>query len=456
MGGRSSSAKDNSGDFTPIPDRQADGISASGLGMHSLSEAPFVTPSEVDGVPTDSFLSTTVSICNALFGQNILAVPKSIAYAGLIPSIFLLILLCAVNFLCTVMTLKLSDAHHCDSFDDLGTAILGRAGAVSLGVFGIVLISVVVTGYIIIATRTVFSWFELAHKTIDQNKIYIRLPVVLIYMIIPVALQVPTRNVVLAFAGVVNLTLCVFYLVAVIIKWIINISRHVSTSAQITLATADPLGWCWGMSIYAGTFALPGLVLPKVKTFSRDLHQRCSAGFWALIIALVANTASGLVGYLMFGDHVKAVVLDSFDSHDGLLEAIKSSFFVVVTCAYPGIAQAVTDFWSGLMFHLTYDKLTPRQRALILFIGNIGPFIVGTCLPRAGPALAVAGAFGGLFMNLGFPPLMWVRNKLREKAKWEVILCWAWIFIATVAAVATTYKAIRMAIHNFQCPDCPD
>jgi hypothetical protein len=207
------------------------------------------------------------------------------------------------------------------------------------------------------------------------------------------------------------------------------------------------------MSIYAGTFALPGLVLPKVKNFSRDLGQRCWAGFWALVIALVANTASGLVGYLMFGDTVDSVVLDSFNKggkKDALLEVIRSSFFVVVTCAYPGIAQAVTDFWSGLIFHLTYDKLSGARRAFILVIGNIGPFIVGVCLPKAGPALAVAGAFGGLFMNLGFPPLMWVRDKLREKAKWEIILCWVWIVIATVAAIVTTYVAVRNAIDDFK------
>jgi amino acid permease len=392
-------------------------------------------------------LTVVIGAVNALFGQAILGIPHAIAFCGLIPGVVLVCATSLLNLLSSVIIIKLADTYAVDSFDTVGAKILGKVGSLAISCVSISLFTIILAGYLVIAIRSINSWFEEGGIQLPGS-VPVRLVTMLLYMIVPIILSIPKTMVVMTFAGVVNVSLTVFYLVALIIKTITLVLQH-QYNPQISLMTID-VGFFSEVSLLAGATGLPAIVLSKLKNYSKQVHKRSFVSFMSIFIAFLATLMSGMLGYMMFGDGVEGVVLDSFSTSDLLMEAVRTSFFVVATCAYPGVALALMDYWSNLLFKKTAEKIDCKQKSLVIFCTNVIPLVIAVFLPKAGPALAVGGAFGGCILNFCFPAFMWIRDPKRERAWWETLGCCVLIIFAATTAGITTYFAIIDAIREFQ------
>jgi amino acid permease len=408
---------------------------------YTPEEPPADAPKEGGGV------TTVIGAVNALFGQSVLGIPHAVAFCGLIPGVILMCATSMLNLLSSVIVIKLADTYAVDSFDVVGAKILGKVGSMAISCVSITLFTIILAGYLVIAIRSIASWFEDGGIKLPET-IPVRLVEMLGYAIVPIILSIPKTMVVMTFAGVVNVSLTIFYLVTLIIKTVMLVLQN-QYKPQITLMTMN-IGFFSEISLLAGATGLPVMVLSKLKNYSKQVHKRSFVSFMSIFIAFLATLMSGILGYMMFGDGVEGVVLDSFDSSDLLMEAVRTSFFVVATCAYPGVALALMDYWSSLLFKKTADKIDCKQKSLVLFCTNLIPLVVAVFLQKAGPAIAVGGAFGGCILNYCFPALMWVWDPKRERQWWETIGCWVLIIFAAATAVVTTYLAVGDAIRELQ------
>jgi hypothetical protein len=70
-------------------------------------------------------------------------------------------------------------------------------------------------------------------------------------------------------------------------------------------------------------------------------------------------------------------------------------------------------------------------------------------LPKAGPALAIGGAFGGCLVDFFCPALMWFRLSKRPKYDLQNIACLVMPEFGLVRAAVATYISIVDAIAAF-------
>jgi amino acid permease len=419
-----------------------------------VNDDPLMTRSEVTVNSTAGetkevgCFRTTISTLNAIFGASILAIPQAIAFIGIMPSVVLIVFMAFLNHWTSVMILKLAERYQVTSFNAIGARLLGPAGSWSITIISLLLFNVILVSYIVIAVGTVISWFKLGHVDMDEHTAFPWKRVLLVagYMILPIALTLPRQSLVGTFAGIMNIALCSFFCVALFIKLIIMVVKK------------DPMPKvCWGrltygifsaISVHAGAFGLPVVVLSKLRDYTPNMKKRSFISGVTMFVCWIANIFAGIVGYIMYGDFCEPVILDSFDYHDPLMEIVRSSFFFVKTCAYPGIGQTMMDMWAEILYNKGADDAGPKQKVVLVIFTNIVPLFVSIFLPKAGPALAVAGAFGGCILDFFFPALIWLIDPKIERGLWENLGCVFIVVFGFACAIITTYQQIVIAINQ--------
>jgi amino acid permease len=235
---------------------------------------------------------------------------------------------------------------------------------------------------------------------------------------------------------------------ALIVKAIIGFASD-APHAAITLGHFD-FGVFSAISIYALAFALPVVVLPIVRPYNHLPHKRAMISLISITLCFAAVAATGVFGYLLFGDEAEGIVLDNFAQGDVLMQVVKGGFFLVVTFAYPCVGQSVVALWSQLFFK-TGDpaRLSAPKRAVTLSAVTLLPLLLAVFLPKAGPALSIGGAFGGCLVDFFFPGLMWFRLSHRRWYDLQNLGCLLLAAFGLVAAAVATYIAIKDAITAF-------
>jgi amino acid permease len=171
----------------------------------------------------------------------------------------------------------------------------------------------------------------------------------------------------------------------------------------------------------------------------------------SIILCFVAVAATGIFGYLLFGNVCEGVVLDSFPQNDILMQVVKGGFFLVVTFAYPCLGQSVTCVWSRLFFKTDDPGHLPRiHRMLVLAVTAVLPLVLAVFLPKAGPALSIGGAFGGCIVDFFYPGLMWFKLSKKKWFDWQNIGCLCMAGFGIITAGIATYIAIIDAIDAFK------
>jgi succinate dehydrogenase hydrophobic anchor subunit len=181
--------------------------------------------------------------------------------------------------------------------------------------------------------------------------------------------MLPRQSLVGTFAGIMNIALCSFFCVALFIRLIIMVVKKDPPMPKV----------CWrrmtsgifsAISVHAGAFGLPVVVLSKLRDYTPNMKKRSFISGITMFICWIANLFAGIV---MHGDFCEPVILDSFDYHDPLMEIVRSSFFFLKTCAYPGIGQTMMDMWAEIFYNKGSDDALPRQKVVLVIFPNIVP-----------------------------------------------------------------------------------
>jgi amino acid permease len=391
--------------------------------------------------------ATVMNCLNSLFGAGILGVPHSMTYCGMIPSIFLLFAIAALSHLGTLMTLKLAVRQHAETFPEIGCNILGAFGLIGIGVCTWMFCVSSMTAYLVIGSNAINGWCKLGGIDLS-NALWKRMIVICSYSLLPTGLLAPRSLRFLAPFTTVTFGCIVFFVIALIIRAIMMFTSGVARP-PITLGHVD-LGLFSSISIYALAFALPVVVLPIVRPYNHLPRKRAMISFVSILLCFVVVAATGIFGYLLFGNETEGVVLDSFQQNDILMQIVKGGFFLVVTFAYPCVGQSVISLWSQLLFkNADSASLTWPKRIIALIATSVLPLLLAIFLPKAGPALSIGGAFGGCLVDFFFPGLMWFKLSRRKWYNIRNLGCLLLAGFGLITAFVATYMAVLDAITAF-------
>lgn len=391
--------------------------------------------------PYASCFATLMNILNTLIGSEILSIPNSFHFSGLIPSVILLTFTGIISYIATIMIARLQNRLNASSINDLATQLYGRKGGIIVSILTLTFTFSCLVAYLVTAGDTISSWLRLLHAP-SWCKGVKRGIVMLIYsLILPALLTVPRDLTFLNFASSFAIGALFFYLFAMISKGITMFPKQgidpTVESGHVTLTIFNTF------SIFCVMFALPGIILPILIPYHPSLPKRYRVIGLAFIICYILTIVPGVIGYLLFGEYADQVIFTSFQDKDTLIQITRAGFFIVLNASYPVIGMTVMTELSNLIFRIPDPADLPtKARIICLLICNGPPILIAMVLPWVRPALDVGGSFGGCLTNFFIPPFLWLKQSQHSWTHWTSILSLLFVIFGIVASVIATYEAI--------------
>ena len=402
-----------------------------------------------------SCFSTLMNVLNTLIGAEILGIPNSMTFCGLVPSVLLLLATACLSFVATIQITRLQNRFSATSINDLTEKLLGRTGGICLSILTLIFTYSLLVAYLVTAAETIESWFKIGNLP-QWASGWRRAIVIGVYtMILPIPLTCPRRMDFLNTASTFAIFCLFFYCVVMIVKGTMFFAHNPVDSTVET--GVFNLGFFNAFSIDCLMFALPGIVLPLLIPYHPNLAKRYYLVSGAFVMCFILTIVPGTIGYLMFGAKTDQIIFHSFPDNDILMQLTRVAFFVVLNASYPVVGMTVIAELFGLVFKNEHPAAAPlKQRVVILALTNIPPALIAMVLPKVRPALAVGGALGGCLTNFFVPPVLWVKQSKEKWSHWSIVLNLMFITFGVVCAGIATYEAVLDAISTFKHPAATD
>ncbi|EAY13739.1 Transmembrane amino acid transporter protein [Trichomonas vaginalis G3] len=404
---------------------------------------------DVDIPKRQGFLPTLFNLMNSLLGAGILSVPNTFVDSGTIVSIFLLVFIAALSFYATYIVISLQQSTRAESFADLAEKILGHKWTIALSILTLLFLISILLAYIMIAGDILISWFKLA-KVYAVEKFGYRAILMFIYaMSIPIALTIPRDISFLKFFSGANVAFVTFFVVVVVYKSVMNLSKSKKINATVKHFKVD-MDLFNSLSIYALTFALPCVVLPVVAPYEPLVKKRSVASLSAISLVLAMALVSSLFCYFDMGNIIQGNVLNTYGDGEIIIIITRGVFFFVVSFAYPLISQSTLSMLSTLIFNqASHATLDNKQRLAVLAINNGIPLVIAMLVKNIKPILGIGGAIGGCLANFSFPALMYLKYTDLKLYHWKNICAILFGLFGVGCCILSTYIAVQNAIKAF-------
>ena len=360
-----------------------------------------------------TFFNTLMNLLNSLLGAGILSVPSSFGSAGIVPSLFIIVVICYLSYIASIIDVRLTQKIECSGFDELILKVMGKWGSITYSIIVIIFLFASMIAYLIIGGDMIISWFSFAG--IDVSTFKYRIWIILVSsLVIPVVLMIPKNFFLIGIFSAASVFFIIFYIIATIIKSIQFFPKH-GISKTMVVAKFDKSIFS-AIGVYALTFALPTVVITLLHPYSLEYAKRRNVVMACFIITGSMTIFPSILLYLIFGDEADGNVLNSFPSNDILFTIVRVGFFLIVSFSFPVLGKSVMCNWSQLIFHTNHaNDLESWKYVLIFFITTLIPILIAMFLPQCKPAIAVGGALGGCLACYTYPALLWI---LSSDKKW--------------------------------------
>ena len=177
--------------------------------LESDNQISKFTDLEDNNTPSNSqvgFFGTVMNLLNTLIGAEILSISRSMRFCGLVVSVGLMTFTAILSYVSTILTIRLQNITHAESFYGLAEVLYGKWMTVVLSVLVLVFTYTCCVAYLIIAGNDIESWLELLHHK-DWMEGWKRPIVMFIYSIsMPVVLTIPKK---VKFLSIFSFLLCI-------------------------------------------------------------------------------------------------------------------------------------------------------------------------------------------------------------------------------------------------------
>ena len=356
--------------------------------------------SQVDQINT---FGTIMNLLNSVLGISILTIPNFMINTGIIGSIILLLIISFLSYYSTKIILTLQIETESDGFDSIALKLLGKKGSILLSFVMLLFLVIGLISFLIIGSDMIKSWLTLLGY--QSSTFQSRTIIILIYsFLIPFLLTFPRSISFLSFFSTITVFCIFLYVFSIIIKSIGIIYKNGIHNSVVYFKFN--FGIFQTLAIFGLSFCFPAIILPIIKSYDELLDQRKNVSKIAIFLCFLLIGTSGILGYLSFGNTSDPNILNSFSNNDYLIIIVRFSFFIVVSFAYPLVAQGVMCSWSSLFFNHNHASSLPTiKRLFIIFMTNIIPLLFAIFLSSVKTALAIGGALGSCLVNFTYPGL---------------------------------------------------
>lgn len=419
------------------------------------------------------FWTTVLNLLNSLIGAGILTLASAFSYCGLFPSIIIMAVIALLADIGAELAIKLKVEVGKDGLDSTVFKIFGKKGQVVLSVFALIFLYSGLIGFLTIGSTFATSWLKLAFKsypavTDNIENYWPRALLVFVYWaLIPGVMTIPRRLKVLSYSSYVNIICIVFFLITMIYESIRYLPK--SSDYQFEFPSGEGnirsgvsygkfgIGIFQAISLYGLTFSVPVCIIPMLSAYPGEVKDHIKVSRVGTSLCCLIVMIPAILGYLMFGENVQGIVLDTFPDNDPVIIVCRVCFMLVVTGSYVMIAQPVMGSWAQLIFgaECKYDpaELPPKRRWLVLALTNIPSVLASMVYPDATNILSVGGGLGGNIIDFCFPPAMWIKQHGKPLKSTENILCILFIVFGAVSGIISTVLSLIDLINSFHPSD---
>jgi len=391
---------------------------------------------------------TTMNLLNSVLGAGVLSIANSFTFCGILPSIVILTVSASLSYLSAYMIVKTNEIARAESLPALTTLALGKNGSFVIAASSVLFCYSCMTAYIIMSAEIVQSWLSLVN--IKINGFWDRAIFVLIYSVcIPVVLTFPRQIGFLSAISFACFLALVIYTISIIYKGITILPvKGVDPTCETSVLSFKVFN---SLSIYSLALALTVVMIPILQKMEPNTLKKLMASGIAFFLSFIIVLVPGVIGYLLFGENSKPVILSNFDDKDKLFIIVKAAYFIVLVASYPVMGLALMGVTSRSFYHHDLPQTLPfGQRIVCLLVVNVVPIAIGMFLPNVRPAMAIGGALGGGLSNFVFPPLIWISLSRKRWFSFSNILCILFILFGILSSSVSTYEAVLDALTSFK------
>ena len=411
---------------------------------------PDIDIPEVQPLPPQvgTFL-TVVNLINTLLGSGIIACPNSFHSTGIIPSVFMLLIIAFISHLTTCIIFKLQIKFRADGYDSLAHSILGRLGQVIYSIFSLLFLLPNMIAYLIIGGDIITAWFEKAD--INLKPLGWHALMIFIYsLVLPIPLTIPKGVKIISFISSVTFVCILLYIAVMFYEIHHYFGEHRITTTTYSLARWD-IYFFSAISIFSESFNLPSVALPIVYNYEENYKSRRNVSAITLALAFVFVLIPSCIGYCIFGKDTNQNILLNFESGDIAFTFVRIAFFIIVNASFPLVARSIEATWGEFFFKINNPEfLYGWKRAVVLIVTCGIPLIVAMLLPQAKAAIAVGSASGGFIVAFTYPAILYLKTT-RKPMKHPI--CVGCIILAIVSiglSVVSTYASVLEAIDYYK------
>jgi len=398
-----------------------------------------------------SVFPSVMNLLNTLMGAGVLGISDSFRFCGFIPSYCLLLLVASLSTVATIMVVHLQFKFSIKSFEGMTSRVLGKTASGILGISSTLFCIAAMTAYIIIGVKTFQSWLEFGGLKIKSNSEQYKYLVLIYSICFPVALTIPRNVSFLSIFSTFSIFCLWLFIVFMIYEGVLILPKQ-GIHHTVYLGSINS-GFFNALAVYSLTFSLAIVVIPIINLSFPSRNKRSIIVGWTFFLSLLCVAIPGIIGYLIFGNEVQPVLLESFPSKSVLTIIVRACFFVVVNASYPVIGMTVFSTYSRQIFKIENPiDVTGWKRLVMVFLVSLIPVSVAIFLPNVRPALAVGGALGGCLGNFVFPPWIWMKSSNRKAFHWTNILCFLFAIFGVFSAAISTYESVIDAIKQIKSP----
>lgn len=391
---------------------------------------------------------TFVNLINALIGAGIVGVPATFKDSGVGPTIALLLISCALCYMCGNILVSLQWELKATGIDQIAVMTFGKPGKIVISILCIIFSLSCCVGYLIIGTGKLVDWLSLS--SLNMTGTWPWALTCLIYALVaPVLLTIPRHINFLSNFGYVS-TLCViFYAISITVKSGVELKSRGIPDSVVGYDFGS--GLFTAFSVHALTFSLPIVMGPVIAPYNPNRRKRKIVLGAVYLVSWILVAIPGMMAYLMKGVDTASDVLSSFAKDDVLIIIVQAAIFLNVTCSYPIVSTSLMGSLGELLWGQNLaELLTTKQRMILIPIVNAVHVIIGMFLKDIQAVLGIGGALGGCLVVFAFPSL--VRLKITKEPYTtprnigHIVL----VVFGSVAAVICTYFSVVGAINSFK------
>ncbi|XP_078272749.1 sodium-coupled neutral amino acid symporter 1-like [Rhinoraja longicauda] len=402
-------------------------------------------PTQAERSGTTSMQMSVFNLSNAIIGSGLLGLSYAMANTGIIPFVFLLVVIALMSLYSIHLLLQASVETGSMVYETLGELAFGRPG--KYAVFGSTSLQNIgaILSYLLIVKNQLPHVIESFMYQADSEVWYLNstylVPLVTLVIILPLCLF---KNLgYLGYTSGFSLFCMTFFLIVVIYKKTqIPCPYIAANSSNCTdMCTAKYLVWnnktVYALPTVAFAFVCHPSVLPIYSELKKHTWKKMRLvslySFWSMFTMYLLTA---IFGYLTFFGNVKEELLHSYnDPRDKLILLIRLAVIIAVILTVPVLLFTVR---SSIVLLLFKGKFNWIHHIIVTVVLLIVVDLLVIYIPTIKDVFAVIGSTAANMLIFILPASLYLKLvKIESQGKWTKISVKPFLIVGIIIMAVT-------------------